>query len=149
MTGHAYPSLRPDSADYENPDRYTIQLQQKGKNLEVIHQLDNVHCLPVQWLREGHADLCCEVRAPQMLFNERYVAKLDRLQIPKEGTWEHRQTFNLPDTGNKSLYFLPAIVLRDARQEMLYCDTHDVTRLWDGREILFSAWRAPCWRHRL
>ena len=29
----AYPSLRPDSADYENPDSYTVHLQQnRGKS---------------------------------------------------------------------------------------------------------------------
>ena len=137
MTGDAYPSLRPDSADYENPDRYTVQLQQNGKDLDVVHRLENVHCLPAQWLRECHADLCCEVRMPHMLYSKRFVADRAALQIPAQGSWEYQQSFPLPQTGSKSLYFLPSIVLRNARELTLDSALHDVTQIWDSRKVRF------------
>ncbi len=132
-----YPSLRPDSADYETPDRYSVQLQQNGAKLEVNHHLSDVHCLPAQWLRAGLAHLCCEVRMPHMLYSHRFVEDEKALQVPEQGQWEHRQRFPLPQTGDKNLYFLPVIVLRDAREVVLDSDEHGVSSLWHGRKVRF------------
>ncbi len=133
----AYPVLRPDSADYETPDRYTVQLQQTGAELEVTHHLGDVHCLPAQWLRAGLADLCCEVRMPHMLYSRRSIVCRSDLQVPEYGTWEYKQRFPLPESGNKNLYFLPLIVLRDERKLMLNSDEHGVSSLWHGRKVRF------------
>ena len=133
----AYPSLRPDSADYENPDSYTVHLQQNGADLEVTHCLSESHCLPAQMLRAGMADLCCEVRMPHMLFSKRYKAVRDSLNVPEQGEWEHKQRLPLPEAGNKSLYFLPVIVLRNSHEMTLNSDEHNVSRLWHGRTVRF------------
>ncbi len=137
MNVSVYPSLRPDSADYETPDRYSVQLQQIGANLEVTHRLSDTHCLPAQWLRSGLADLCCEVRMPHMLYSRRFVEDENALQVPKQGQWEHRQKFSLPDAGDKNLYFLPGIVLRDAYELVLDSDEHGLSSLWHGRKVRF------------
>ena len=133
----AYPVLRLDSADYETPDRYTVQLQQTGAELEVTHGLSDAHCLPAQWLRAGLADLCCEVRMPHMLYSCRFREDETALQVPKQGQWEHRQMFPLPETGGKNLYFLPVIVLRNAQEVVLDSDEHGVSSLWHGRKVRF------------
>lgn len=132
----AYPVLRMDSADYETPDRYSVQLQQTGAELEVTHRLSDAHCLPAQWLRVGLADLCCEVRMPHMLYSRRFEDQT-ALQVPEQGQWEHRQQFPLPEPGGKNLYFLPVIVLRDAREMVLDSDVHGVSSLWHGRKVRF------------
>lgn len=132
----AYPVLRLDSADYETPDRYSVQLQQTGAELEVTHRLSDAHCLPAQWLRVGLAELCCEVRMPHMLYSRRFEDRT-ALQVPEQGHWEHRQRFALPETGGKNLYFLPVIVLRDMCEVVLDSDEHGVSSLWHGRKVCF------------
>lgn len=133
----AYPCLRADSADYENPDSYTVQLQQTGTELDVTHSLTEAHCLPAQWLRAGLADLCCEVRLPHMLYSERQVASRDALQVPESGEWKYRQRFPLPEAGSKNLYFLPTIVLRAEQTVTLDSAKHNVSQLWHGRKVRF------------
>lgn len=137
MNAAAYPVLRSDSADYETPDRYSVQLQQTGAKLEVKHQLSDAHCLPVQLLRSGLANLCCEVRMPHMLYSHRFVEAQAALRVPEGGQWEHQQQFPLPETGDKNLYFLPGIVLRDAYEVVLDSNEHGVSSLWHGRKVHF------------
>ena len=137
MNLDAYPCLKADSADYENPDSYSVQLKQNGAQLEVTHHLTEAHCLPAQWLREGIADLCCEVRMPHMLLSEPHVESRDLLDVPEYGEWKHMQRLPLPETGNKSLYFLPGIVLCESREETLDSDKHNVSQLWHGRKVRF------------
>lgn len=142
MSDHAWsvwPVLRPDSADYGPAEGYSVKLQQKERELEVLHRLESGRCLPAQWLREGHADLCCEVRLPAMLYSERFVVQ-ERLTPPAAGPWEIRQLVELwpiPEPDGKPLYFLPAIVLREAREVRLDSAAHGVSALWHGKEVRF------------
>ena len=138
MTGSAYPTMRPESADYTLPGGYEAKIMQQGATLNVTHCLTNVNCLPAQWLRDDLADLCCEVRIPQMLYSEPFVANRADMQFPSMPPWEYTQSLSLPQTGPySSLYFLPAIVLRDKRHEKLDTRTHGVSPIWNGRDVVF------------
>ena len=139
MIGDAYPCLRPDSADYLQPDGYSVDLRQDGQELKVTHRLADLRCLPAQWLREGCADLCCEVRAPQMLFSQRFTME-EQPSLPTRGACELLQVVEfmaIPEPGNLDIFFLPAIVLREAREIRLDSAAHGVSSLWDGRRVRF------------
>lgn len=139
MTGSSYPTMQPESADYAHPGGYTAKITQLGASLNVTHCLTNVNCLPAQWLRDGIADLCCEVRIPQMLYCERFVADRTDMQFLAHGPWEFTQSLNLPQTGPySSLYFLPAIVLRDEHPPLtLEASAHGISSIWNGHEVVF------------
>lgn len=138
MTGSSYPTMQPESADYTHLGGYTAKFTQLGASLNVTHFLTNVNCLPAQWLRDGSADLCCEVRIPQMLYCERFEAERTDMQFLANGPWEITQSLVLPQTGPySSLYFLPLIVLRDKRKLTLEADVHGISSIWNGREVVF------------
>ena len=133
----AYPRLARNSADYAHPNGYTVQMQQKERELEVIHRLEDVNTLPAQWLRDGSAHLCCEVRAPQMLYSRRFRCEHSDEEISTQGPLELRQLFDVPHASEKRMYFLPSIVLREARGLELSSATHGVSALWDRQYICF------------
>ena len=83
-----YPRMAPDSADYLHPSGYKTRMKQKEQKLEIIHCLEYENTLPAQWLSDGRADLCCEVRVPQMLYSHRFRCEHSNLEIPKKGPLE-------------------------------------------------------------
>ena len=137
MTAAVYPRLARDSADYANPDGYSVQMQQKERNLEVIHSLKEVNTLPAQWLRDGRAELYCEVRVPQMLYSQPFRCKQSVLEISTHGPLELRQSLVVPHASGKRMYFLPSIVLSEPCGVELSSTTHGVSELWDGQFVSF------------
>ncbi len=135
----AYPSLARDSADYMYPNGYTVQMQQKKRKLEVIHCINDASILPAQWLRDGSAELCCEVRMPQMLYSysHRFRCGHSNLEIPLRGPLELRQLLDLPLASEKRTYFLPSIVLREARGLELNSACHGISSLWHRQYVCF------------
>ncbi len=138
MIGYGYPCMRPTTNDYQNPEGYAVALNQHGTNLEIIHRILNMDCLPGQWLWEGAAVLTCEIRAPYMLYCQRHdYENHGRQQIAPTGEVSVSQSIEFPYTWDQAIYFIPAIVLSQEREVELDSHRHGVTDIWHGQTVCF------------
>ncbi len=137
MNIDVYPRMAPDSADYLRSDIYKVRMEQRDQKLEVIHCLEDANTLPAQWLRDGYAHLCCEVRVPSMLYSDRYRSNYSQVKNPDQGPLEFHQLLDVPLASEKRMYFLPTIVLSEAREEELNSAHHGVSALWDRQYVCF------------
>lgn len=132
MTEQGFPCMSPDTNDYLDPDGYSASLQQTSQELYICHRLRDADSLPGQWLREGRAAFACEIRAPYMLYCERHA----HAELPQgvEGGLEARQNIRYPETQDKAIYFIPAIVLQEEATVTLSA-AHGVSPFWQGRTV--------------
>lgn len=132
MTEQGFPCMSPDTNDYLDPDGYSASLQQTSQELYICHRLRDADSLPGQWLREGRAAFACEIRAPYMLYCQRHA----HAELPQgvEGGLEARQNIRYPETQDKAIYFIPAIVLQEEATVTLSA-AHGVSPLWQGRTV--------------
>ena len=135
MIDHSYPKLNTKTADYEYPDCYSTEMRQQGDEMEVIHTLKNVNCLPGQLLRDGLAELGCEVRVPQMLYSIRHKCGIQ--SVPLQGEAEFKQRFAIPKAYDKRMYFIPAMILSRYVSTELMSSAHGVSSIWDRQFVHF------------
>ncbi len=134
MSSLGFPCMHPDSSDYQNPEGYSVELVQQDDVLQITHRLQDAGSLPGQWIQEGLATFFCEVRAPYMLYC-RNSACTQSPKLHKEGGLTVDQTVKCPDAQDKTLYFMPGIVLQDDRQVKLDEKTHGVSSIWHDRVV--------------
>lgn len=132
MKGLGFPCMSPDTNDYLDPDGYSVALQQASHELHVCHRIRDADSLPGQWLREARAVFACEIRAPYMLYCQRHA----HVQPPQaaQGGLEARQIIPYPETQDKAIYFMPAVVLQEDVTVDLNA-AHGVSSLWQGRTV--------------